>query len=66
MNKILLMIIIFLLGFTIRDISDFIVPSAKAAVAGMDFFQLSHDQDFTYAVQSIIKDCTVNEGKITG
>jgi hypothetical protein len=57
MNKILLMIIIFLLGFTIRDISDFFIPSAKAEVAGMDFSALETDTDFRIAVESTIEDC---------
>jgi len=65
MNKILLAIIIFLLGFTIRDISDIFIPSAKAEVAGMDSYALKSDYDFKRAVKAIVEDCEIQDGKIS-
>lgn len=44
------------LGGFILNIS----PPSRAAVAGMSYQDLVHDQDFARAVQSIAQECRVN------
>ncbi len=37
---------------------------AKAEVAGMNKMQMVRDRDFRYAVEYIVEDCKVDDGKI--
>jgi len=61
MKKVLLIILIFLLGFFMRGVADIVVSNAAAEVAGMDSYDLKYDYDFKKAVKSVVEDnCSVD------
>ncbi len=65
MKKLGSMVLIFVLGFMMRDLSTLIVPYAIAEVAGMNSYDLESDYDFKRAVESIVEDCTVSDESIS-
>ena len=65
MKKLGSMVLIFVLGFMMRDLSTLIVPYAIVEVAGMNSYDLESDYDFKRAVESIVEDCTVSDESIS-
>ena len=64
MNRILLMLAVFSFGYVVNDIVHETKPvifPLQAEVAGMSYFELIRDRDFSRAVESIIEDCYVDE-----
>lgn len=66
MKKLGFIVLIFLSGFFVRDLSSVIVSPVKAEVAGMDSYDLKGDYDFKKAVKSIVEDsCSVDGENIS-
>jgi len=62
MKTTVLIIFVFILGFTVRDLSTNLVSNADADVAGMRFGDLKGDRDFRKAVKYIVQqDCYVDD-----
>ncbi len=64
MNKTLLFLTIFSLGYVFNDVSNEydlnLIGIVKAEVAGMDYRDLRRDRDFKKAVAYIVEDCDVS------
>jgi len=64
MNKTLLFLTIFSLGYVFNDVSKEydlnLINSVKAEVAGMSYRDLRRDRDFKKAVRYIVEDCSVS------
>ena len=69
MNKTLLFLTIFSLGYVFNDVSKEydlnLINSVKAEVAGMSYRDLRRDRDFKKAVRYIVEDCSVS-GEVDG
>ena len=68
MNRILLLVAVFSFGYAVNDIVQETKPvifPLQAAVAGMDYYDLKRDRDFSRAVESIIEDCYVDDDYIS-
>ena len=65
MKNILMLIIIFMLGFIARDLINAVTTTARAEVAGMDYSDLKSDYDFKKAVKYIVESCTVSDSSIS-
>lgn len=57
-------VIIFVLGLIGGMVLDNIIVPAMADIAGIDYQGLKSDKDFRRAVEYIIEDCRIREGKI--
>ncbi len=65
MKKVLILLVVFMLGFMAKDLVKVVVPDAKASVAGMQYEDLKDDEDFKKAVKEIVQKCiAVNGGPI--
>lgn len=68
MNKIMLLIAVFSLGYMVNDLAEEMniewVGTVNAEVAGMDYYGLKRDRDFKRAVRYIVEDCSVSDGSI--
>ena len=63
MKKVIILIFIFMLGFTAKDLAKAIIPEAKANSVGMDYEDLKRDEDFIKAVKEIVeKNCIAVHG----
>ena len=64
MNKTLLFMTIFSLGYVFNDVlKEYdlnLIDNVKAEVAGMDYRDLRRDRDFKKAVAYIVEDCSVS------
>ena len=64
MNKTLLFLTIFSLGYVFNDVlKEYdlnLINNVKAEVAGMDYRDLRRDRDFKKAVAYIVEDCSVS------
>ena len=69
MNKNLLFLTIFSLGYVFNDVlKEYdlnLIDNVKAEVAGMDHRDLRRDRDFKKAVAYIVEDCSVS-GYVNG
>ena len=66
MNKLLLLITVFCMGYVLNDITDSeltFVPKVNADVGGMGYDALRQDRDFKQAVLYVVsRNCRVPDG----
>ena len=65
MNKTLLLLTVFSLGYMMNDIlrenNINLIDKVKADVAGMSWYDLKHDYDFKKAVKRVVEDYCESE-----